>query len=321
VVVTGAAAGVGRAVARAFGERGYDVGLIARGEDGLAAAAKEIEAAGGRTHTVAIDVADHAAVDRAAGEIEAALGPIGVWVNDAMVSVFALFTDIEPEEFERVTAVSYHGYVNGTRAALARMLPRDRGVIVQIGSALAYRGIPAQSAYCGAKHAIQGFTESVRCELLHRKSSVRIGMVQLPAVNTPQFDWVLSRLPRRPQPVPPIFQPELIAKAVVRMAEHPRREMWLTERTILAILGNRVAPGYLDRRLGRSGVQSQQTDEPADRDRPANLWRPVGGDHGAHGAFDDQARASNPLVWWTIHRPTLLADYLHRRVLRTGKSQ
>ena len=315
-VVTGASAGVGRAIARAFGERGYDVGLIARGEDGLAAAAKEVEAAGGRAHAVVADVADHAAVDAAADEIEAALGPIGVWVNDAMASVFALFTDIAPEEFERVTAVTYHGYVNGTRTALRRMLPRHRGVIVQVGSALAYRGIPAQSAYCGAKHAIQGFTESVRCELIHLKSPVRIGMVQLPAVNTPQFDWVLSRLPRRPQPVPPIFQPELIAGAVLRMAEHPRREMWLTERTILAIVGNMIAPGYLDRRLGRRGVDSQQTDEPADRQRPANLWQPVGGDHGAHGAFDGQARASNPLVWLSVHRPTPLADFLDRRARR-----
>jgi len=315
-VVTGASAGVGRAVARALGERGYDVGLIARGEDGLSAAAKEIEAAGGSAHVVVADVADHAAVEAAAGEIEEALGPIDVWVNNAMASVFALFTDIEPEEFERVTAVTYHGFVNGTRAALTRMLPRNRGVIVQVGSALAYRGIPAQSAYCGAKHAIQGFTESIRCELIHQKSDVRIGMVQLPAVNTPQFDWVLSRLPRRPQPVPPIFQPELIARAVVHMAEHPRREMWLTERTILAIVGNMIAPGYLDRRLGRSGVDSQQTDEPVAPDRPANLWQPVGGDHGAHGAFDGQARGSNPFVWLSLHRPTLLSGFLDRRARR-----
>ena len=316
VVVTGASAGVGRAVARAFGGRGYAVGLIARGRDGLEAAAKEIEGAGGRAHAVPADVADHRALEAAADEIEAALGPIGVWVNDAMVSVFALFTDIAPEEFERVTAVTYLGYVNGTRAALRRMLPRDDGVIVQVGSALAYRGIPAQSAYCGAKHAVVGFTESVGCELLHRKSAVRIGMVQLPAVNTPQFDWVLSRLPRRPQPVPPIFQPELIARAVVRMAEHPRREMWLTERAILTIVGNRIAPNYLDRRLGRSGVGSQQTDEPADADRPANLWDPRPGDHGAHGSFDDRARARNPFVWLSLHRPPLLAALLDRRARR-----
>jgi NAD(P)-dependent dehydrogenase (short-subunit alcohol dehydrogenase family) len=313
VAVTGASAGVGRAIVRAFAERGYDVGLIARGRDGLEAAAKEVEAAGRRGHVAPADVADHRAVDAAAGAIEAALGPITVWVNDAMASVFAPFVDIVPEEFERVTAVTYHGYVNGTRAALQRMLPRNQGVIVQVGSALAYRGIPAQSAYCGAKHAIQGFTESVRCELFNRHSDVRIGMVQLPAVNTPQFDWVLSRLPRRPQPVPPIFQPELIARAVVRMAEHPRREMWLTERTVLAIVGNRIAPGYLDRRLGRNGIESQQTDRPADPDRPANLWEPLSGDHGAHGAFDSRARDRNPFVWLSLHRPAPLAAFLDRR--------
>jgi len=306
VVVTGASAGVGRAVAREFGARRDKVGLLARGHDGLAAAAKEIEAAGGWAHAVPTDVSDAAAVERAAAEIERELGPIDVWVNNAMVSVLAPFTDVTPEEFQRVTDVTYHGYVNGTRAALTRMLPRDRGVIVQVGSALAYRGIPAQAAYCGAKHAIQGFTESVRCELLHHRSRVRIGMVQLPAVNTPQFEWVLSRLPRRPQPVPPIYQPELIARAVVGMADRPRREMWLTERTILAIVGNRIAPGYLDRRLGRDGIASQQTDDPIDPDRPVNLWDPVPGDHGAHGAFDDQARATNLAVTMSLNRPALV---------------
>ena len=310
VVVTGASAGVGQAVARMFGARGDAVGLLARGHDGLDVAAKEIEAVGGRAHAVPADVADPQAVEQAAGEIEACLGPIDVWVNNAMVSVFALFTDITAEEFQRVTDVTYHGYVNGTRAALARMLPRDRGVIVQVGSALAYRGIPAQSAYCGAKHAIQGFTESVRCELLHRRSGVRIGMVQLPAVNTPQFDWVLSRLPRRPQPVPPIYQPELVARAVVHLAGHPRPEMWLAESTVLAIVGNRIAPRYLDRRLARTGMDAQQTGEPDGRDRPANLWRPVPGDHGAHGAFDQQARSKNPSVWMSLHRPQLVRGVL-----------
>jgi NAD(P)-dependent dehydrogenase (short-subunit alcohol dehydrogenase family) len=297
---------VGRAIARAFGERGDAVGLVARGTDGLEAAAKEIEAAGGRALVLPADVADHRAVEEAAAEAERMLGPIDVWVNDAMASVFALFTDITPEEFERVTAVTYHGYVNGTRAALRHMLPRDRGVIVQVGSALAYRGIPAQSAYCGAKHAIAGFTGSLRCELINRNSAVRVAMVQLPAVNTPQFDWVLSRLPRRPQPVPPIYQPELIARAVVAMSDRPRREMWLTARTVLTIVGNRVAPGYLDRRLGRTGVDIQQTDEPVDRDRPNNLWEPVPGDQGAHGAFDGQARARSFAVWCSIHRPKLI---------------
>ena len=302
VVVTGASAGVGRAVARAFGERGCSVGLLARGRDGLDAAAKDVEAAGGRALAVPTDVADADQVEAAAVLVEEHLGPIDAWVNNAMTSVFALFAEVTPDEFRRVTDVTYHGYVNGTRSALRRMVPRNRGTIVQVGSALAYRGIPAQSAYCGAKHAIQGFTESVRCELLYEGSRVEIGMVQLPAVNTPQFDWVLSRLPRRAQPVPPIYQPELIARAVVHMAEHPRREMWLTGTTIKAIVGNMLAPGYLDRRLGRTGVSSQQTSEPRDPDRPSNLWEPVPGDFGARGAFDDRARSRDPFVWASLHR-------------------
>ncbi|MDQ3946329.1 MAG: SDR family oxidoreductase, partial [Actinomycetota bacterium] len=251
--------------------------------------------------------ADPDQVEAAATMVEDRLGPIDTWVNNAMTSVFALFTDVSAEEFRRVTDVTYHGYVNGTRAALARMLPRDRGMIVQVGSALAYRGIPAQAAYCGAKHAVQGFTEAIRCELLHHHSRVRIGMVQLPAVNTPQFDWVLSRLPRRAQPVPPIYQPELMARAVVRMAEHPRREMWLTATTVKAIVGNMVAPWYLDRRLGRTGVSAQQTSEPKDPHRPSNLWEPVPGDFEAHGAFDDRARSGDPLAWATLHREKLTA--------------
>jgi NAD(P)-dependent dehydrogenase (short-subunit alcohol dehydrogenase family) len=271
----------------------------------LEAAAKEVQASGGRALAVPTDVADAAAVEDAAARIESELGPVDVWVNNAMASVFALFTEITPEEFRRVTDVTYHGYVNGTRAALQRMMPRNAGVIVQVGSALAYRGIPAQSAYCGAKHAIEGFTESIRCELRHSHSRVRIGMVQLPAVNTPQFDWVLSRLPRRAQPVPPIYQPELIARAVLHMADHPRREMWLTERTVLAIVGNRLFPGYLDRKLGREGVASQQTGEPADPGRPANLWQPLPGDRGAHGSFDSRSRDGSAAVWASIHRRPL----------------
>lgn len=296
VVVTGASAGVGRATARAFAAKGASVALLARGADGLAGAAREVEQAGGRALELPVDVADDDAVEAAAARVERELGPIDVWVNDAMVSVFAPFLEVTPEEFRRVTDVTYLGYVHGTRAALRRMVPRDRGVIVQIGSALAYRGIPLQSAYCGAKHAIQGFTESVRCELYHQRSRVRIGMVQLPAVNTPQFGWVLSRLPRKAQPVPPIYQPELIAASVVAMAEHPRREMWLGWSTIRAILANDVAPGVLDRYLGRKGVDSQQTDEPADPDRPSNLWSPVPGDHGAHGDFDDRAVDRSPAM-------------------------
>jgi NAD(P)-dependent dehydrogenase (short-subunit alcohol dehydrogenase family) len=305
VVITGASAGVGRATARLFAERGAHIGLIARGTDGLEAAAKEVEAAGGTALVVPADVADADQVDAAARLVEERLGPIDVWVNDAMTSVFAPFTEVEADEFRRVTDVTYHGFVNGTRAALRHMLPRDRGVIVQVGSALAYRGIPLQSAYCGAKHAIAGFTESVRCELYHRGSRVRIGVVNLPAVNTPQFDWVLSRLPRRAQPVPPIFQPEVPAAAIVHMAEHPRRSMWLCWPTVRAIVANRLAPGVLDVYLGRKGVASQQTSEPADPGRPANLWHPVPGDHGAHGSFDDRATTSSRMAWLTMHRPSL----------------
>jgi len=219
-----------------------------------------------------------------------------------MTSVFGLFTDVGPEEFRRVTDVTYHGYVHGTRAALDRMLPRDRGVIVQVGSALAYRGIPAQAAYCGAKHAIEGFTESVRCELRHCRSRVEIATVHLPAVNTPQFDWVLSRFERRPQPVPPIFEPEIVAEAIVAMAARPRREMWLGWSTVRAILGNRLVPGFLDWYLGRKGVAAQQTDEFEHANRPSNLWEPVPGDWGARGRFDDRARDSSPAMWVSRHR-------------------
>ena len=295
VVVTGASAGVGRAVARAFAERGYAVGVIARGRDGLEAAAKEIEATGGRAHAVPADVADHRAVEVAADEIEAALGPIGVWVNDAMVSVYALAWDLRPEEVRRVTEVNYLGTVHGTVAALRYMRPRNRGVIVQVGSALAYRGIPLQSAYCGAKHAVQGFTESVRCELLHDRSRVRITMVQLPALNTPQFGWVKSRLPNQPQPVPPIYQPEVAAEAVVWASRHNRREVWVGGSTVATLLLNNLAPGALDRYLAQNGYRAQLTDRPDDPDRPNNLFRPVDADkdHGGHGSFDERSKGSS----------------------------
>lgn len=307
VVVTGASAGVGRAIAGAFARRGAAVGLLARGQDRLEAAAKEVESLGGRAWPVVTDVADAGAVAAAAAEVEERLGPIGVWVNNAMTSVFAPFMDVTDEEFRRVTDVTYHGYVYGTRAALSRMLPRDEGVIVQVGSALAFRGIPLQSAYCGAKHAIEGFTESVRCELLHRGSEVRIGMLQLPAMNTPQFDWVLSRLDRRAQPVAPIFQPELIADAVVSFADRPRRAMWLGWPTIRAIAANRVIPGVLDWYLGRTGFDAQQTDEPERPDRPSNLWEPVPGDWNAHGRFDDRATSASPAIWMSRHRREVVA--------------
>jgi NAD(P)-dependent dehydrogenase (short-subunit alcohol dehydrogenase family) len=302
VVITGASAGVGRAAAAAFAERGADIGLLSRGTEGLEATAKDVEAAGGRALPIPADVADANAVDRAADQVEQQLGPIDVWVNNGMTSVFAAFTEIQPDEYERVTAVTYGGYVNGTRAALRRMIPRDRGVIVQVGSALAYRSIPLQSAYCAAKHAIKGFTESVRCELLHEKSGVQLCMVQLPALNTPQFDWVLSRLPRRARPVPPIYQPEVAARAIVAVAERPRREMWVGGSTALTLLANKVAPGLLDRYLGRTGFRSQQTDEPEDPTRPVNLWEPVAGDHGAHGRFDRQAHPRSVQLWAARHR-------------------
>jgi NAD(P)-dependent dehydrogenase (short-subunit alcohol dehydrogenase family) len=310
VVITGATGGIGRACARAFAARGYRVALLARGVEGLRGASEDVAADGGVAFPIEVDTAADGALDAAAGRVEAELGPIDVWVNDAFTSVFAPFEEIGADEFRRVTEVTYLGFVNGTRAALARMRPRDRGVIVQVGSALAYRGIPLQSAYCGAKHAIQGFTESLRCELLHDRSRVRVTMVQLPAVNTPQFDWVLSRLPRQPQPVPPIYQPELAADAVVYAAEHPRRrEYWVGGSTVATLLANAVAPGLLDRYLARTGYRSQQTDQPREEDQPANLWRPadrIGGeDFGAHGEFDRHAARHSTQLWAARHHGLL----------------
>ncbi|WP_406630812.1 SDR family oxidoreductase [Amycolatopsis sp. WGS_07] len=296
VVVTGASAGVGRAVARAYGGRGAKVALLARGEKGLAAAADDVRNAGGTPLEQPTDVADFEQVDTAARRAEAELGPIDVWVNVAFSSVFARFADIEPEEYRRATEVTYLGFVHGTMAALHRMRTRDQGTIVQVGSALAYRGIPLQSAYCGAKHAVQGFTEALRCELLHEHSGIRTTMVQLPAVNTPQFTWLLSRLPEHAQPVPPIYQPELAARAVLHAADHPRRrEYWVGTSTVATLLANAVAPGLLDRYLARTGFGAQQTGRPRPPRQPANLWEPADGpsgfDYGAHGEFDRLAKA------------------------------
>jgi short-subunit dehydrogenase len=306
VVVTGASAGVGRAVVRRFARDRAWIGLLARGRDGLEAARREVEAAGGRALVLPTDVADADQVDAAAAAVERELGPIDTWINNAMVSVFSRFIDMTLREFRRVTDVTYLGYVHGTLAALRRMAPRNRGTILQVGSALAYRGIPLQSAYCGAKHAIQGFTESLRSELYHDGIDVWLTMVQLPALNTPQFGWVRNRLPHEAQPVPPIFQPEIAADAVYWAAHHRRREPWVAASTARAILADRIVPGFADHYLARTGFRAQQTDEPAAPGRPDNLWTPLPGDHGAHGAFDARARARSPALWASMHRPLAL---------------
>ena len=310
VVVTGATAGIGRATAIAFAGEGARVALLARGEEGLDGVAREVEAAGGQALPLSVDVADADAVEQAAEQVENELGPIDVWVNVAFTSVFAPFHEVSAEEFRRVTEVSYLGFVYGTMSALKRMRARDRGTIVQVGSALAYRGIPLQSAYCGAKHAIQGFNESLRCELLHDRSNVHVTMVQMPAVNTPQFSWVLSRLPRHAQPVPPIYQPEVAARGVVYAAHHPkRREYWVGASTAGTLAANAVIPGLLDRYLARTGYQSQQTDEPRDPDRPVNLWKPADGrdgrDFGTHGVFDGKSKDSSAQLWASHHHGLL----------------
>ncbi|HEX5493294.1 MAG TPA: SDR family oxidoreductase [Mycobacteriales bacterium] len=310
VVVTGSTGGIGRAVAHAFAARGSRVALLARGEKGLAGAAREVTEHGGTPLPISVDVADPDAMDAAAQRVEDELGPIDVWVNTAFTSVFAPFDQIRPEEFRRVTEVTYLGYVYATGAALRRMRPRDRGVVVQVGSALAYRGIPLQSAYCGAKHAIQGFNESLRCELMHDRSGVRVTMVQMPAVNTPQFGWVLSRLPRQAQPVPPIYQPELAARAVVYAADHPRRrEYWVGGSTAGTLLVNAVAPGLLDRYLARTGFRSQQTDQPRPGDQPANLWAPAdaenGHDYDTQGMFGDRSTDRSVQLWASQHHGLL----------------
>ena len=293
VVITGASAGIGRATARLYARRGADVVLVARGEAGLEAAAKEVESLGGRALVQVADTADAQQVEAAADAAEQTFGPVDVWINCAFASVFAPFDEITAEEYERVTRVTYLGFVNGTRSALKRMLPRDRGTIVQVGSALGERAIPLQSAYCGAKHAINGFTSSLRTELLHRGSNVHVTVAQMPAVNTPQFSWVRTRLPRHPQPVPPIYQPEVAARGVVHAADHPRRKQYyIGATTVATVWANRMVPALLDRYLARTGFDSQQTDErpPAG---PGNLFAPVdrpeGEDHGAHGVFDDLA--------------------------------
>ncbi|HVA59478.1 MAG TPA: SDR family oxidoreductase [Mycobacteriales bacterium] len=324
-VVTGGSAGVGRATVRELAAAGYNVAVLARGQDGAEAAAKEVENAGRRGLAVPIDVTDLDALRAAAERVERELGPIDLWVNVAFVGALAYFWDTSPDEYRRITDVTYFGQVNGVRVALERMRPRDAGVIVNVGSALAFRGIPLQSAYCGAKHAIKGFTESVITELRSEQSRVRLCMVELPGMNTPQFTWNLNKMPGHPKPVPPIYQPELAARAVAFLARHPRRNMWVGIPTAYTILGNRIAPAFLDWYLGRTGVKGQLTQQPLPR-FPSNVFEPVAGDHGAHGPFDAHARS--PMLWASMHRALVTgaavaaatAATLRRfRVSRTGR--
>ncbi|MBA3832356.1 MAG: SDR family oxidoreductase [Chthoniobacterales bacterium] len=311
IVVTGAAAGVGRATARMFAEtEGAHIGLLARGKDGLEGAKRDVEARGGKAIILQCDVADAEAVEAAAERVERELGPIDIWVNVAMTSVFAFIKDTTPAEFKRVTEVCYLGYVHGTLAALKRMLPRDRGHIIQVGSALAYRGIPLQAAYCASKHAIQGFMDSLRAELIHQKSRIVAVMVQMPALNTPQFDWCKSKLPNKAQPVPPIYQPEVAARAIVFASRNERREIYVGLPTVIAIIGNKLFPRLGDLYLGKNGVKSQQTSERADPNRPNNLYEPVGGDPGAHGRFDARAHPFSPQLWTDMHRGWVAAGLL-----------
>jgi NAD(P)-dependent dehydrogenase (short-subunit alcohol dehydrogenase family) len=306
VVITGASAGVGRATVREFAKRGASIGLIARGTDGLEGARREVEAAGGRALVLPVDVADAVQVENAAERVESTFGPIDIWVNDAMASVFSPIKEMTAEEFKRVTEVTYLGYVYGSLAALKRMLPRDRGTIVHVGSALAYRSIPLQAAYCASKHAVLGFFASLRTELLHDGSNVKTTMVQMPALNTPQFGWVKSRLPRKAQPVPPIFQPEVAARAIYYAAHHPeRREYYVGFSTVKAIFGNKLVPSFADHYLARKGYDSQQHDGPEDPNRPNNLWQPVSGDHGAHGTFDERASSFSMEMWLEMNRKWL----------------
>jgi NAD(P)-dependent dehydrogenase (short-subunit alcohol dehydrogenase family) len=310
VAVTGASGGVGRAIAREFAKHGAAVGLIARGGAGLNAAAEEISELGGSAYAHPTDVAEFEQVQAAATAIEERLGPIDIWINNAMTTVFAFLDDIEPREYERATRVTYLGAVWGTKVALKRMLPRDRGTIVQVGSALAYRGIPLQAPYCGAKHAMKGMFESLRTELRHRGSNVHVTMVQLPGMNTPQFDHCLSKMPRHPMPVPPIFEPEVAARAVYWAAHHRRRELYVGFPTVYTIIGNKLAPWLAERYLAKTAVDGQQTKEPFDGTKTANLFDPTDDDRdeGAHGGFDDQAHRRSAQAWVSRHRlPSALA--------------
>lgn len=308
-VVTGGTAGIGRATVRELASRGWDVAVLARGQERLDDTVREVREAGRRSVGIAVDVAQVAAVEAAADQVEDALGPIDLWVNNAFTGAIAFFDDIEPDEFERITAVTYLGYVNGTRAALRRMTPRNRGMVIQVGSALAHRGIPLQAPYCGAKHAIKGFTEAVRVETMHKGLDIEICQVDMPAVNTPQFDWVLHRgIDHHPMPVAPIYQPEVAGRAVAHVAEHPRRVTWVALPTALTILGNRLAPALLDRFLAKTNVQGQQSPDHDPPPSASNTWQPVyGAEVQAHGSFDDMAHVHSPGLWVSQHRGLLAA--------------
>src|SRR5947209_5232599 len=307
VVITGASGGVGRAAARRFAADGAKVALLARGQKGLQAAAREVEQAGGQALVLPVDVADYDQVEAAASAVEEAFGPIDVWVNDAMVTVYAEFLDIEPEEFKRATDVTYLGMVWGTRAALKRMLPRDRGSIVQVCSAMSYRGIPLQSPYCGAKAACKNFTESILTELIHNKSKIHVSMIQLPGLNTTQFTWGRTKLPKQTMPVPPIYQPEIAADAIHYAAHHRRRQIFVAIPTVMNILCERLAPWLLDWYLAKTAFDSQMTDQDLDPRDHDNLFDPVDEDRGAHGPFDDQAHSISPQYELAKHRGKILA--------------
>jgi short-subunit dehydrogenase len=306
IVITGASGGVGRAAARRFAADGAKIGLLARGRSGLEAAAREVEQAGGQALVLPADVSHHAQVEAAASSVEDAFGEIDVWVNDAMTTVYAEFLDIEPDEFKRATEVTYLGMVWGTKAALRRMLPRDRGSIVQVCSAMSYRGIPLQSPYCGAKHACKGFTESVITELRHKKSKVRASMIQLPGLNTTQFTWGRTKLPKQTMPVPPMYQPEIAADAIHYAAHHKRRQIYVGLPTVLNIVGERIAPGLLDRMLASTGYKNQMTEHDLDPRGHDNLFEPVDEDRGAHGPFDEQAHERSPQYALAKHRTLVL---------------
>ena len=301
VVITGASAGIGRAVARRFAQEGAHIGLIARGIEGLEGARADVEKLGGKAIICRGDVADPETTEKAAGTVEREFGPVDIWVNNATTSVFSPIKEMRAEEYKRVTEVTYLGAVYGTLAALRRMLPRDRGSIVMVGSALAYRGIPLQSAYCASKHAIQGFYDSLRTELMHDGSGIHVSMVNLPGVNTPQFSWNKTRLPRQPQPAPPIYQPEIMADAIYYAAHADRREVTIGSPAVKAIYGNKIAPGFADHQLAKTGYEMQMTDQPIDVNRPDNLWEPVEGDRGAHGIFDDRSYSFSPQAWANTH--------------------